>query len=179
MIDAEMVSRIDKAQPDGSADDVTTPVGDEHSITLPPSPTPARLGRYVVVDEVGKGGMGRVLRAYDPKLHRVVALKLLFAGGHRSEAAARIDREAQAMAQLSHPNLVPVYDVEHDGDAVFIAMEYVEGETLRTWSKTPRSWREIVAAFVGAGRGLAAAHAAGIVHRDFKPANAIVAADGR
>jgi serine/threonine protein kinase len=142
------------------------------------------IGRYVVIDEVGRGGMGQVLRAYDPRLRREIAVKVL----HVAEANAssgttgggRILREAQAMAQLSHPNVVPVYDVEVAEGRVFIAMEYVPGQSLREWLENgSHPWREILAKFVSAGRGLAAAHAAGIVHRDFKPANVIVGEDGR
>src|SRR5262249_52583000 len=92
----------------------------------------------------------------------------------------RLLREAQAMAQLSHPNVIAIYDMGTFGEQVFIAMEYVDGSTLSGWlSATQRSWREIVSIFVQAGRGLAAAHAAGILHRDFKPDNVLVGNDGR
>jgi eukaryotic-like serine/threonine-protein kinase len=138
------------------------------------------IGRYLVIDEIGAGGMGRVYRAYDPKLSREVAVKKLRVRGPGSTGGARMLREAKAMAQLSHPNVVPIYDVEIDDDDVAIAMEYVEGDTLREWLRRgPHEWREVIDAFVEAGRGLAAAHAQGIVHRDFKPANVLFGKDGR
>lgn len=137
------------------------------------------IGRYLVLSEAGSGGMGRVYRAYDPKLRREVALKLLKVGRANASDAARVQREAQAMAQLSHPNVVPVYDVEHAGDSVFIAMEYVAGKTLRAWGREGHAWREVLDVYEAAGRGLAAAHEAGIIHRDFKPANALLGDDGR
>jgi len=140
--------------------------------------------RYVVLEELGAGGMGVVYGAYDPNLDRRVALKLLNAQPSEStgatDAAARLFREAQAMAKLSHPNVVHVYDVGKVDKHVFIAAEYVEGATLREWlAERPRSWREVLDVFVPAGRGLAAAHAVGLVHRDFKPLNVMVGDDGR
>jgi eukaryotic-like serine/threonine-protein kinase len=135
--------------------------------------TGANVGRFVVLEQVGQGGMGRVLRGYDPKLRREVALKLMRTSS--SNTADRMLREAQAMARLSHPNVVPVYDVGEHGGAVFIAMEYVEGRTVRVWCESDRpGWRAVVRVFVEAGRGLAAAHRAGLVHRDFKPDNVLV-----
>ena len=142
-----------------------------------------RVGRYLVLSALGAGGMGVVFAAYDPQLDRKVALKVLRAnlGANTKEARARLKREAQAIARLSHPNVVGVYEVGamDDGD-VYIAMEFVEGDTLTTWLKRwPRSWREILEVFHQAGRGLAAAHSVGLLHRDFKPDNVLVGGDGR
>ena len=134
-----------------------------------------RIGAYEITARLGAGGMGEVYRAADPRLGRDVAIKVLREGGH-----ARLLREAQAMAKLSHPNVVVVYDVGLVEDRVFVAMELVEGDTLRGWlAARPRRPREILDAYLRAGRGLAAAHAAGLVHRDFKPDNVLVGRDGR
>jgi serine/threonine protein kinase len=122
-----------------------------------------------------------VFAAFDPVLGRRVAVKLLRSDRSGATAAGeRLREEAQAMARLAHPNVVTVYDVgEHEG-GVYIAMELVEGSSLRDWvTETARPWREVLAAYFQAGRGLAAAHDAGLVHRDFKPANVIVGRDGR
>jgi tetratricopeptide (TPR) repeat protein/predicted Ser/Thr protein kinase len=137
------------------------------------------LGRYVVVDQLGAGGMGTVYVGYDTQLARRVAIKVLRPDARGQEAQARLLFEAQTMARLTHPNVLAVYDVGTFGDGVFVATEYVEGQTLRTWVKEPHSWREALAVLTAAGRGLEAAHAAGIVHRDFKPANVFLGKDGR
>ncbi|MDI3288743.1 serine/threonine-protein kinase [Polyangium sp. 15x6] len=142
----------------------------------------AILGRYMILETVGAGGMGVVFAAYDPELDRKVALKIL-----RPEilqrapgAELRLMREAQAMARISHPNVLAIHDVGTIGEGLFFAMEYVDGTTLAGWlSQGKRSWREILDLFEQAGRGLSAAHAAGLVHRDFKPENVLVASDGR
>ena len=139
----------------------------------------AVIGRYVVIDRIGHGGIGAVLLAYDPQLARRVAIKVIRTGIVSQNARARMVREARAMAQLSHPNVVAIYDVGTHDDNVYLAMEYVEGETLETWMRTRRSLREVLGVMKQAGRGLAAAHAAGIVHRDFKPSNIVIAKDAR
>lgn len=144
-------------------------------------PRGALLGRYVVLSRIGQGGMGVVYAAYDPDLDRKVAVKLLLSHrGGGSEGRVRLLREAQAMAKLADPNVVQVYDVGAFGDRVWIAMEFVHGQVLSRWLKErPRSWREVLAVFLRAGEGLMAAHAAGLVHRDFKPDNVMISEVGR
>ncbi|MEM6996308.1 MAG: serine/threonine-protein kinase, partial [Myxococcota bacterium] len=133
-----------------------------------------QIGRFVVDRKIGAGAMGVVYAAHDPELDRPVALKLLQSAEDDPSAAGRVEREARSLAKLRHPNVVAVHEVgTHDGDR-FIAMDLVEGETLGAWLSRHRSWREILEIMVGAGRGLAAAHAADLVHRDFKPDNVLV-----
>ena len=139
----------------------------------------SRVDRYVIVKELGEGGMAKVFSGYDTKLGRIVALKVLRSETNTAQIRARLLREAQAMARLAHPNVVAVYDVGTFGENVFIAMEYIEGTTLRQWLKETRSWKETLAVMKAAGRGLAAAHSAGLVHRDFKPDNVLVGKNGR
>jgi tRNA A-37 threonylcarbamoyl transferase component Bud32 len=141
----------------------------------------ARFGRYLVRDWLGAGGMGVVYSAYDSDLNRKVALKVLRNDGIDPLATRDLLlAEAQAMAQLAHPNVVTVFDVGSVDDRVFLAMELIEGQTLAGWLRASRRKpSEILAMFVAAGHGLAAAHAAGLIHRDFKPDNVLVGHDGR
>jgi serine/threonine protein kinase len=143
----------------------------------------ASLGRYVVLGLIGRGGMGEVYAAYDPELNRKIAIKLLKARASDPAAAAdgrqRLLREAQAIARVSNPHVVVVHDVGTFGEAVFVAMEFIEGNTLGYWLQAAtRSWREVREVFMAAGRGLVAAHAAGLVHRDFKPENVMITKTG-
>jgi serine/threonine protein kinase len=142
------------------------------------------VGRYTVLERLGAGGMGVVYAAYDPELDRKIALKFLLGqqeteadNAHRRE---RLVREAKAIAKLSHPNVVGIFDVGVHEGRVFLAMEYLGGGTLRDWMNArKRPWREIVKMFIEVGQGLAAAHAEGLIHRDFKPDNVLIDKAGK
>jgi tetratricopeptide (TPR) repeat protein len=163
--DETLAGDTGSSRPGRSASDLALARGDQ-------------IGRYVLLERVGSGGMGVVYAAYDPELDRKVALKLMHAEVVDEVARRRLMREAQAMARLQHPNVIAVHDVgEHEG-RVFIAMDFVDGGTLKSWLSTPRSWREVLQVLVPAGHGLAAAHRQGLVHRDFKPDNVMIAMTG-
>ncbi|MCH9681308.1 MAG: serine/threonine-protein kinase [Deltaproteobacteria bacterium] len=142
------------------------------------TPPDYRLDRFLVCGELGRGGMGTVLEAYDQALDRTVAIKLV-----RERLSAdqdvRLRREAQALAQLSHPNVVGVHEIGTSDSQTFIVMERVRGTPLDEWQQQPHSWAECVEVYEQAGRGLAAAHAVGLIHRDFKPSNCILDEEGR
>jgi tetratricopeptide (TPR) repeat protein/predicted Ser/Thr protein kinase len=147
-------------------------------------PEPVMVGRYEILERIGAGATGFVYAGRDPQLGRRVAIKLLRPDGNGhapgSRGRARLLREAQAMAQVCSPFAVTVYEAGTHGEQVFVAMEYVAGRTLSTWlAERRRGWREICGLFADAGRGLQAVHAAGLVHRDFKPDNVLLGEDDR
>jgi tetratricopeptide (TPR) repeat protein/predicted Ser/Thr protein kinase len=182
----ELLSTLARAQPE-----ITGALGPQDADSMSPTQPQApgldaelspgtSVGRYVVLRRLGAGAMGVVYAAHDPGLIRKVALKIIRGDAFRPAAQERLEREAQAMARLAHPNVVTVFDVDRFAGRLFIAMELVEGPTLAAWLRqAPRTWREILATLLPAGEGLAAAHAAGLVHRDFKPENVLVGDDGR
>ncbi len=141
----------------------------------------AQFGRFSLLEQVGAGAMGTVYAAFDPELDRKIAIKLLKGELDESQqrARARMRREARALAKLNHRNVASVYEVGQVDERVFIAMEFVDGQPLDAWMEERPPWREVVSVFRDAGAGLAAAHAAGIVHRDFKPGNVMLGTDGR
>ncbi|MBM4776452.1 MAG: tetratricopeptide repeat protein [Archangiaceae bacterium] len=159
---------------------LASPVSGERAIPGARLRAGDRLGRYEVDGFLGAGAMGEVYLARDPALSRKVALKVLRVEKGRDTPAlrARLVREAQAMARLSHPNVVAVYEVGDEGGQVFVAMEFIDGGSLRRWVDQ-RDWRVVLQACVDAGKGLSAAHARGLIHRDFKPDNVLVGSDGR
>jgi serine/threonine protein kinase len=141
--------------------------------------TPPSFGRYRIDTVLGSGGMGIVYRGWDPQLGRAVAIKVLRHSGDDTVGRARLVREAQSLARLSHPNVCHVYDVGTEGDEVWVAMELVDGVTLRQWAGDSRPEHELLDVLLGAADGIAAAHDAGLVHRDVKPENVLVTRDGR
>ncbi len=172
--------------PDDDANETSAPTASVHSGVIAPRRLERGVcvGRFVILDRVGEGGMGVVYKAYDPELERAVALKFLHMSTDGSLPSSgrreRLLREAKALARLAHPNVLAVFDVgTFEGD-VFLATEFVEGPTLGAWARLEKRTRaEILRAVLSAGDGLAAAHRAGLVHRDFKPANVILGNDGR
>jgi hypothetical protein len=137
------------------------------------------IDRYRIERRIGAGGMGVVYAARDAHLGRAVAIKLVGPRIDPGPGQGRLAREAQAMANFSHPNIATVYDIGSSGDRLFVVMELIDGGTVADWLKAePRSWREVVGVYLQAARGLAAAHAAGFVHRDFKPENVLLGRDG-
>ena len=140
-----------------------------------------RIDQYIVLERIGAGGMGDVYAAYDPKLDRKVALKVLKPTRRESDdAARRLVREARALARVSHPNVVAVHDVGAHANSVYVTMELVSGETLKQWRVSrPHTWEEVLDKFVQIGEGLVAVHEAGFVHRDIKPSNILLDERGR
>ncbi len=166
----------------GARADATPGVADDAGATAGPAGLPAPLpagravGRYVLGEVLGEGGMGTVYRARDPELGRDVALKVV--ASRPGKSRDRLLAEARAMAKLEHPNVLPIYDVGTTDDGIYLVMPLVAGGTLHDWIHArPRPWREVLTRFLAAGRGLAAAHAAGLVHRDFKPRNVLLDGD--
>jgi serine/threonine protein kinase len=153
--------------------------GDTMPMRGVPSQAPSTIAHFELGQQLGRGGMGVVYEARDVLLDRPVALKLLHGGRrHAASAQARVLREGQALARLKHPNVVTVYEIGVAGEQAFIAMELLTGATVHHWLKEPRDWQAIVDVFLAAGRGLAATHALGLVHRDVKPANILLDRDG-
>ena len=140
------------------------------------------VGRFVILRALGEGGNGRVYSAYDNELERRVAIKILLSegeAGDRSREHERLLWEAKALAKISHPNVVPLYEVGLHEGRVWVAMEHVDGASLRQWCVAPRPWAQVLSAIIALGEGLAAVHRAGLLHRDIKPDNAVVGSDGR
>ncbi|HEU5057914.1 MAG TPA: serine/threonine-protein kinase, partial [Kofleriaceae bacterium] len=137
-----------------------------------------KVGKYRLDRVIGAGGMGVVWAAFDPDLERAVAIKLLLGGSGEATLRSRLLREARAMARLKHPNVLTVYEVGTDRNRDYIAMELVDGDSLDVWLATRPPREQVIAALLAAGQGLAAAHEAGLVHRDFKPHNVLRSRSG-
>jgi len=174
---ALLAAEQEPQEPSASAADGSTVdrVHRQFSSRLRPGQT---VGRFEVDAALGRGGMGSVYSAYDPTLRRFVALKILHAS--RSEDQPRLVSEARALAQVNHPHVITVHDVGRWDERVFVAMELLEGQTLQQWRcERARTWQEVLEVYTAAGRGVEAAHAAGIVHRDIKPSNLMITDGGR
>ncbi len=183
---ARMASQAATVAPDarpGQAPDQQAALLDKQLVKralFPRRAIPVRIGRFTVLGLVGRGGMGVVYACHDDLLDRKVAVKVLHSELTRGHASALVQREAQALAKLNHPNVVAVHDVGTLGERVYLAMEFVDGQTLGGWLKATRpGWREVLRVILAAGDGLAAAHEKGLIHRDIKPDNIMVGADGR